>query len=109
MVNQPRYYIYVAAFDFDSWLKNYKEMKSGEKNPADTPILLWRAHVSCELWGHYFDQVAQALITSGAPWFGRETKRPEVGTSPLVPIGRVIVGAPVVKSFQTKPAAGAQP
>jgi len=107
MALSSRYYIYVAAFDFDSWLKNYKEEKSGH-TPVDKPILLWRAHVSCELWGHYFDQVAQTLITSGAPWFGRETKVPQIATTPLIPLGRVIIGAPEVKNFQTKPAADKQ-
>jgi hypothetical protein len=64
MIREPRYYILVSAFDFDSWLKNLKETKAGGP-VADQPVLLWRAHISTALWGHYFDQVAQTLVTAG--------------------------------------------
>ena len=101
---QPRYYFLVSAFDFDSWLKSSKKMKNGRPG-AEKPILLWRAHISTELWGHYFDQVAQTLITAAAPWFGRETPGPQLATTPLIPTGRVILGTPEVTDFATKSAA----
>jgi len=108
MIREPRYYILVSAFDFDSWLKNLKETKAGGP-VADQPVLLWRAHISTALWGHYFDQVAQTLVTAGAPWFGRETPGPQVGTAPLAPMGRVILGTPEVRDYAGRSAAPAQP
>jgi len=98
MIREPRYYILVSSFEFNSWLRNLKETKNGDA-VVEQPILLWRAHISTELWGHYFDQVAQTLVTAGAPWFGRETKTPQVNTTPLVPMGRVILGTPEVTGF----------
>ena len=104
MLLDPRYYIMVSAYDFNSWLENYKESRSGR--PVVTkPILLWKAHISTELWGHYFDQVAQTLINAGAPWFGRQTHGPKVGTIPMVPTGRVILGTPEVKEYGSNSAA----
>ena len=104
MLRDPRYYIMVSAYDFDSWLKNFKEVKNHQP-VADQPVLLWKAHISTELWGHYFDQVAQTLINAGAPWFGRQTQGPQLGTVPLIPIGHVILGTPEVKEYGTKSAA----
>jgi len=102
MAKRPRYFVLISAFGFDSWLKSLQEKKNG-RPVVDKPILLWRAHISTELWGHYFDQVAQTLITTAAPWFGRETKGPQLATIPLIPTGRVIVGAPTVKEYPSIP------
>lgn len=88
MTTEPRYYVLVSAFDFQSWLHHH-------------PVLLWRAHVSTELWGHYFDQVIGPLISTAAPLFGRETKVPHFVSVPIFPVGRVIVGAPQVKDYPT--------
>ena len=96
MTSAPRYYILVSAFDFQSWL-NHK------------PVLLWRAHVSTELWGHYLDQVAGALINSAAPFFGRETRAPQFLSAQVTPLARVIVGTPVVKEYPAPPAAEKKP
>jgi hypothetical protein len=85
MAADPRCYVLVSAFDFQSWLHH----KS---------VLLWKAHASTELWGHYFDQVVGTLITTAAPEFGRETKRPHFISASTVPLGRVIVGTPEVKN-----------
>ncbi len=103
MIREPRYYILVSSFEFNSWLRNLKETKAGGP-VVDHPILLWRAHISTPLWGHYFDQVAQTLVTAGAPWFGRETPGPQVGAAALAPMGRVIVGAPEVRDYPAPPA-----
>ena len=96
MTSAPRYYILVSAFDFQSWL-NHK------------PVLLWRAHVSTELWGHYLDQVAGALINSAAPFFGRETRAPQFLSAQVTPLARVIVGTPIVKDYPGTPAADKKP
>ena len=91
LTTQPRYYILISAFDFKLWLHH-------------RAILLWRAHVSTELWGHYFDQVVGTLISTAAPEFGRETKVPHFSSVDLAPLGRVLVGTPVVKDFSGRPA-----
>ena len=99
------WYVLVTAFDFPSWLKNLNEekhKKSGEK-VADQPILLWRAHISTELWGHFFDEVLPTLITTAGPMLGRETAQPQYITAPVEPAARVIVGTPQVKDFPAKP------
>ena len=88
MTTAARYYVLVSAFDFQSWLHH-------------KPVLLWRAHVSTELWGHYFDQVVGTLINTAAPMFGRETKVPHFISAPVLPLGRVIVGTPEVKDYQS--------
>jgi hypothetical protein len=90
MLTQPRYYVLVSAFDFRSWLHHQ-------------PVLLWRAHVSTELWGHYFDQVVGTLINTAAPYFGRETRMPHFIGAPTLPLGRVIVGTPEVKDYPVAP------
>ena len=90
LTTQPRYYILISAFDFKMWLHH-------------RAILLWRAHVSTELWGHYFDQVVGTLISTAAPEFGRETKVPHFSSVDLEPLGRVLVGTPVVRDFAGKP------
>ena len=91
LTTQARYYVLISAFDFNSWLHHRTK-------------LLWRAHVSTEQWGHYFDQVVGTLISTAAPEFGRETKVPHFINAPLVPLGRVIVGTPVVTDYLVKPA-----
>jgi hypothetical protein len=92
MVTAPRYYVLVSAFDFQSWLHH-------------KPVLLWRAHVSTELWGHYFDEVVGTLINTAAPLFGRETKVPHFISAPTLPLGRVVLGTPEVKDFPKASAA----
>ena len=103
---QARWYVLVSAFDFDSWLKNLKEEKNkikGEK-VVDQPVLLWRAHISTELWGHYLEQVLPTLIATAGPLLGRETTRAQLIQAPVVPIGRVIVGTPEVRDYPGKSA-----
>ena len=78
----------VSAFDFKDWLHH----KS---------TLLWRAHISTELWGHSLEEVLPTMIATGGEMFGRETSRPRLIRSPLTPIGRVVVGAPEVVNFPT--------
>ena len=84
MTTAPRYYVMISAFDFQAW----KQHKA---------VLLWRAHISTEMWGRYFDQVASSLINAAAPFFGRETTVPQFVAATALPIGRVIVGTPEVR------------
>lgn len=91
MGGHGRYYVIVSAFDFQAWLHH-------------NATLLWRAHISTEIWGHYFDQVLPAMITTAAPQLGRETLSPDIVTIPNVPTGHVTVGTPVLKGDQSPPA-----
>jgi hypothetical protein len=78
------YYVIVSAFDFRDALQH-------------KATLLWRAHISTTIWGRYFDQVLPTMVMTAAPLLGRETLRPEVASAPVVPMGHVIVGTPVLK------------
>jgi hypothetical protein len=79
------YYMMVSALDF----KSATQKKT---------VVLWTARVSTSRWSHTLDQVLPTLIATGAPLFGRDSDGPHIGTEPLVPIGHVIVGAPVLKT-----------
>jgi hypothetical protein len=76
-----RYYLMVSALDYAAHLRN-------------RDVLLWRAHVSINYWGHSLDETLPSLIAAGVPFFGRETRKPEMVEAPVVPMGRVIVGTP---------------
>jgi len=89
-----RYYVIVSAFDFQDWLHH-------------KATLLWRAHISTIIWGHYFDQVLPIMVTTAAPMLGRETSRPQSVSVPFVPTGRVVVGVPYVKTDAVQPVAPA--
>ena len=86
LARSPRHYLMVSAFDFKDWLHH----KS---------TLLWRAHISTELWGHSLEEVLPTMITTGAEMFGRETNRPRLIHAPLGPVGRVTLGTPEVKDY----------
>lgn len=81
-VDEGRYYVIVSAFDFAASLK-------GER------VLLWRARMSTERQGIWMDDVLAALVTSGAPIFGRTVDRPQFMSRPLRE-GRVDIGTPTV-------------
>jgi len=90
---KSRYFLLVSALDFQA----FQQHKS---------VLLWRAHVSINTWGHYLDETLPTLIAAGAPMFGRETNQPQIVTAPVVPLGHVVVGAPMLaKEFQGVPTA----
>ena len=93
LARSPRHYLMVSAFDFKDWLHH-------------KATLLWRAHISTELWGHSLDEVLPTMIASGAPMFGRETGRPRLLHVPLGPTGRVLIGTPEVKEY---PSIAAEP
>lgn len=78
-----RYFVIVTAYDFADAIKKKK-------------TVLWQARMSVPSAGVTMEEVVPALIASGGPMFGRETKRPEWLTTPLAPEGHVNVGTPVV-------------
>jgi hypothetical protein len=80
---QDRYFVMVSAFDFPAALKHKK-------------VKLWSARMSVPSAGISIMDALPALISQGAPLFGRETVRPVWITVPAAPEGRVEVGQPVV-------------
>jgi hypothetical protein len=87
-----RYYVMVGAMSFSS---------AAEKKP----VLMWTARVSTELQDHTLEQVLPTLISTAAPMFGQDSKGPQITKDPIVPMGNVIVGTPVLKT--DKPASAA--
>ena len=92
---EGRYYIVVSAYDFEASLKG-------------TRTLLWRARMSTERQGVEMSDVISALVSGGAPLFGRETKLPQ-WTSYPVREGRVIIGEAVTKDLDSASPARATP
>jgi hypothetical protein len=86
----PRWFVRVAAADFDDWRYHHKI------------TLLWRAHVTTAIWGHYLDEVLAEMIEKGLPLAGRETNGPVFFTGDALPEGTVIVGTPNPKA-EAKP------
>jgi hypothetical protein len=89
----PRYYVMVSAFDFQIALKQKKMVR------------LWTARMSTARAGTTLDKVLPALITAGGPIFGRDTALPMFVQERTDPMGRVILGAPVVKDYPNASAA----
>ncbi len=92
----PRYFLMISAMDFNAATK--KKI-----------VVLWTARISTSLWGHTLNQVLPTLVTSLAPMCGRNSDGPHMATEPMVPMGRVIVGAAVLKSYPHMPAAPEPP
>ena len=65
-----RYYLLVSALDGPAYFQHKR-------------VVLWRAHVSTEYWGHYLDEVLPTLIDTAALIAGRETVQPLLITVPL--------------------------
>jgi hypothetical protein len=91
----PRYYVIVSALDYAAATQQKKA------------VVLWTAFISTGLYGHTLDQVLPSLITAGAPKFGRDTDGAQwpMAVVPIVPMGRVEIGAPYVKAYPTQAAA----
>jgi hypothetical protein len=77
-VAEGRYFVIVSAYDFAASLK-------GERK------LLWRARMSTDRHGIWMNNVVAALVTAGAPLFGRQTDAPAWREFPLRD-GRVDLG-----------------
>jgi hypothetical protein len=81
-----RHYLLISAFEFR------RPDQKGE-------VLLWRAHVTTELWGNYLSDVLPLMIAHAAPILGRDIKP---GGSWTPANARVIVGDPVVVPAEGK-------
>lgn len=81
-----RHYLLVSAFKYPSPLK-------------DEEVLLWRAHVTTDLWGNYLDEIVDTMITHAAAIAGKEMK-PGGSWTPNVP--HVTIGTPTVVPEKTR-------
>jgi hypothetical protein len=81
----PQWYVRVAAADFDDWRNHHKI------------TLLWRAHITTAIWGHYLDEVLPEMIAKGLPMAGRESNGPVFFIGNALPEGTVIMGTPTLK------------
>jgi hypothetical protein len=77
---EARHYLLVSAFE-------YKSARKGKD------ILLWRAHVTTDLWGNYLHEVINTMIAHAGPILGRDL-RPGAAWSPQIP--HVRIGTPRV-------------
>jgi hypothetical protein len=78
-----RYFVLVTAYDFEAG-------KERKKKP------LWQAKLSAPSNRVSLAETIPALISAGAPHFGRETEKPKAVSAPLAKEGKVEVGTPVV-------------
>jgi hypothetical protein len=77
---QARHYLMISAFEYRS---------GGQEGE----VLLWRAHVTTELWGNYLSEVLPLMVAHAAPIVGRNTP-PGGAWTPVN--ARVIIGSPIV-------------
>ncbi|HTB79947.1 MAG TPA: hypothetical protein VK717_03570 [Opitutaceae bacterium] len=96
-VRDPRYFVTVTAYDFDAFYRQHKA------------VALWVSRMSVPQ-GHFdLADTLPALINSGAPFFGRETEKPQWLNVPEGAQGKVDVAAPVVKEYITPAGPGSAP
>jgi hypothetical protein len=77
------YYVVASAYDYQSLTKNQR-------------VLLWRTRMTVAAQGVSQEQTLPTLITSAAPYFGKEMTEPEILTKRATPDGHVEVGVPTV-------------
>jgi hypothetical protein len=94
-VAEGRYFFILSAYDFEASLK-------GEQK------LLWRARMSTERHGVWMNEVVPALVTAGAPFFGRQTDKP-AWSGFQVREGRVEIGTAEIREFDVKLPADSDP
>jgi len=95
-VRENRYFVVIIAYDWAAAQKHVRKQ-------------LWIAKMSTPNIGVTLDDVAGALITTGAPFFGRETSRPMVKLTSVIPHGIVEMGPLETKElFETPDAAPAK-
>ena len=68
-----RYFLIISALDAQAFANHQQ-------------VLLWRAHVTTQYWGHYLDQVLGTMITASAPLLGTKTTRPQIITASAAPL-----------------------
>ena len=92
---ENRYFIVISAFEFPTSTHDQKK------------VPLWQAKLSVPSAGVTYDDIAEVMIKTGSPFFGRETPTPKRVTIPVIPEGRVLLGSPQTKDYQNGPLAPA--
>ncbi|MDB6167614.1 MAG: hypothetical protein JWM88_478 [Verrucomicrobia bacterium] len=77
---EARHYLMISAFEY-------------RRGDEESEVLLWRAHVTTELWGNFLSEVLPLMIAHAAPIVGRNVP-PGGAWTPRN--AQVIIGAPVV-------------
>jgi hypothetical protein len=89
---QNRYFLVVNAYDYDAYHKSQKL------------VLLWQAKMSSPSDKvDRFQNVLDALVAAGGPFFGREMTASKEFDFPMTPDGRVEIGALEVKDQSDAP------
>ena len=83
-IQQNRYFVTVVANDFAAYYRKHRK------------VMLWAAKMSMPSGGVEVASALPALIASGGPLFGRETRRPQWI---LLPAGHVEVGEPRLMDY----------
>lgn len=95
---EDRYFIVVTAYDFAAY-----EQHHAEKSDRRKKLVLWQAKMSVPSNGVYFPDVMKTLAKAGGPFLGRETVRPKMLLTPILPEGRIDIGTPTVKDYLDAP------
>jgi hypothetical protein len=85
------YYVVASAYD-------YHALAQGARK------LAWRTTMTATSAGLAMNETLPAVVTSAAPYFGRETVEPETGAKRISREGNVIIGTPTVVEEKPKPA-----
>ncbi len=96
-VRDPRYFVTVTAYDFDAFYRQHKA------------IALWVSRMSVPQGRFDLAAALPTLVSSGAPFFGRETDKPKWLDVPEGAQGKVDVATPVVKEYISPAAPGSSP
>jgi hypothetical protein len=90
LIRDNRYFVVVSAYDYASVARKAAK-------------LAWRLKLSTRAAGVAMDEALPALLRGGAPYLGRNLTDTQYVREPVVPAGRVEVGAPKVEAFLPPP------
>ncbi len=90
------YYVVASAYDYASVA-------------AKTKRLYWRTRMTVAAQGVSQEQTLPTLISSAAPYFGKDMPEPEILTKRTVPEGQVEIGTATVVEMPAKPEPSAKP
>lgn len=93
-----RYFIVVSAYDYRTYVDH-----RADKNAKHRKLILWQAKISVPSNGVYFPDVMKTLAKAGGPFLGRETIRPKMLLTPILPDGHIEIGTPTVKDYLDAP------
>jgi hypothetical protein len=95
LTRDDRYFVIVSAYDYAALIRR-------ETN------LLWRVRVSTRSPGESMAEALPALLSGGAPYFGRNLTDMQTLKAPLFPAGLAATGAAATQEFLPPPEAARQ-